>query len=220
MNSGCIGTYDAVGNMTSIPKPADLTDDLTCKYDAWNRLVEVTDGDNTIARYEYDGLGRRIKRHVDDSAPDEPDGTLDDYIHYFYNAAWQVLETRVSASEETGPESLQPLYQYEYSLRYIDAVSGRFKNTDDDWECDDEEIRYLNDANFNVTRIHDGDDGHALRRGDHPRPRLDIPQHVRVQQHPPLHRPRVRRRNRPLPLPPPPLPRPTRPLHQPRSDWV
>jgi len=37
MNNGYIGTYDAVGNMTSIPKPADLTDDLTCKYDAWNR---------------------------------------------------------------------------------------------------------------------------------------------------------------------------------------
>jgi len=26
MNSSCIGTYDAAGNMTSIPKPADLTD--------------------------------------------------------------------------------------------------------------------------------------------------------------------------------------------------
>ncbi len=41
------------GNMTTIPKPANLAAGLTATYDAWNRLVEVKDGATVIARYEY-----------------------------------------------------------------------------------------------------------------------------------------------------------------------
>jgi len=33
MNSDCVATCYAVGNMTSIPKPADLSEDLTCTYE-------------------------------------------------------------------------------------------------------------------------------------------------------------------------------------------
>ena len=73
-----------------------------------------------VAVYEYDGLARRIKKHIDSEAPASPDG-IDVYQHFFYNSAWQVLETRESASENTGPESLQPQYQYVWSQRYIDA---------------------------------------------------------------------------------------------------
>jgi len=54
-----------------------------------------------VAVYEYDGLNRRIKRHLDSESPDEPDG-IDKYVHYFYNTAWQILETRDSNSENTG----------------------------------------------------------------------------------------------------------------------
>ena len=32
-------THDAAGNMTTIPKPADLANGFTLNYDAWNRLV-------------------------------------------------------------------------------------------------------------------------------------------------------------------------------------
>ena len=53
-------------------------------------------------------------------------------MHFFYNQGWQVLETRESASENTGPESLQPKYQYVWSQRYIDAAVLRDENTDTD----------------------------------------------------------------------------------------
>jgi RHS repeat-associated protein len=105
-----------------------------------------------MGRYEYDALGRRVKSHVDSQSPGNPNG-VDAYIHYFYNSGWQELESRVSASENTGPESLQPTYQYVWSRRYIDAPVLRDKNTDADGLCDDERIYYLGDANFNITTL-------------------------------------------------------------------
>ena len=50
------------------------------------------------------------KKHGDSESPASPDG-LDTYVHMFDTGAWQVLETGRSASENTGPESLQPEYQ-------------------------------------------------------------------------------------------------------------
>ena len=81
--------HDAAGNMTTVPKPADLTAGLTLKYDAWNRLVEVTDGTTVVGKYEYDGLNRRILNYRDFV-------DYEVYEHYYYNASWQVLETRAS----------------------------------------------------------------------------------------------------------------------------
>ncbi len=65
------------------------------------------------------------------------------------------METRRSSSENTGPESLQPKYQYVWSLRYIDTAVLRDENTDSDSTCDDGRIYCLADANFNVTTIVD-----------------------------------------------------------------
>ena len=49
-------------------------------YDAWNRLVEVKDGStNVVAKYEYDGLNRRIKKHIDSASPGSPAGGVDTY---------------------------------------------------------------------------------------------------------------------------------------------
>ena len=124
------------------------------KWDAWNRLVEAKDGATVIGVYEYDPLNRRVKRHVDSQAPDNPNG-IDTYIHYFYNSAWQVLETRDTTTESDQPENLQPDWQYVWSPRYIDAPVLRDKNTDADGLCDDERIYYLGDANFNVTTLVD-----------------------------------------------------------------
>ncbi|MBM4092022.1 MAG: RHS repeat-associated core domain-containing protein, partial [Planctomycetes bacterium] len=154
--------HDRAGNMTTVPKPSSLASGLTCKWDAWNRLVEVKDGATVVAVYEYDGLARRVKSHVDSQSPGNPDG-IDAYVHFFYNQGWQELESRVSASENTGPESLQPQYQYVWSQRYIDAPILRDKNTDTDGLCDDERIYYLSDANFNVTTLIDTS-GDALER--------------------------------------------------------
>ena len=97
------------------------------KYDAWNRLVEVRGGGATlVGKYEYDGLHRRIKKHLDSQSPGSPNG-IDKYIHYFYNANWQVIETRESGSENTGPESLQPRFHYIWSLRYVDSPAVRWE---------------------------------------------------------------------------------------------
>ncbi len=154
--------HDRAGNLTTLPKPSSLSSSLTCTWDAWNHLVEVSDSGTVVARYEYDGLARRVKKHLDSQSPDNPDG-IDAYEHFFYNGAWQVLETRRSASENTGPESLQPQYQYVWSPRYIDAPVLRDENTDADGLCDDVRIYYLGDANFNVTTLVDTA-GDALER--------------------------------------------------------
>ncbi len=121
--------HDRAGNMTTLPKPSNLATGLTCTWDAWNHLAEVKEGNTVVARYEYDGLARRVKKHLDSQSPSNPDG-IDAYEHYFYNGAWQVLETRHSTSENMGPESLQPEYQYLWLRRYIDAPMLRAKNTD------------------------------------------------------------------------------------------
>ncbi len=140
--------------MTTIPKPANLADGLTAIYDAWNRLVEVKDGQTVIARYEYDGLNRRITSHIDSGAPPNPTG-IDTYVHYYYNSAWQILETRQSDTPSAQPETLQPKHQYVWSQRYIDAAVLRDENTGTNGLCDDQRLDYLNDANFNVTTLLD-----------------------------------------------------------------
>ncbi len=144
--------HDRNGNMTTIPKPAALADGLTATYDAWNRLVEVKDGATVIARYEYDGLNRRIKSHIDSGAPSNTSG-IDTYVHYYHNSAWQILETRQSDTPSAQPEALQPKHQYVWSRRYIDAPVLRDENTSANGLCDDQRLYYLNDANFNVTAL-------------------------------------------------------------------
>ena len=154
--------HDRNGNMTTIPKPASLADGLTATYDAWNRLVKVKDGEKVIARYEYDGLNRRITSHIDSGAPSNPSG-IDTYVHYYHNSAWQILETRQSDTPSTEPETLQPKHQYVWSQRYIDAAVLRDENTSANGLCDDQRLYYLNDANFNVTALLDTS-GHAVER--------------------------------------------------------
>ena len=154
--------HDRNGNMTTIPKPANLAEGLTATYDAWNRLVEVKDGETVIARYEYDGLNRRIKSHIDSGAPSNPSG-IDTYVHYYHNSAWQILETRQSDTPSAQPETLQPKHQFVWSQRYIDAAVLRDENTGANGLCDDDRLYYLNDANFNVTALLDTA-GDALER--------------------------------------------------------
>ena len=91
--------HDKAGNMTTLPKPSSLATGLTCTWDAWNRLVEVKQSATVVGRYEYDGLGRRVKSHVDSQSPGNPNG-VDAYVHFFYNQGWQELESRVSGERE------------------------------------------------------------------------------------------------------------------------
>ncbi len=97
--------------MTTVPKPSSLANGLTLKYDAWNRLVEVKDGQTVVGKYEYDGRNRRVKKHLDSQSPGSPNG-IDRYEHFYYNGQWQILETRETTTVSDQPESLQPAYQY------------------------------------------------------------------------------------------------------------
>jgi RHS repeat-associated protein len=75
--------------------------------------------------------------------------------------------TRDSESENTGPETLDPVYQYVWSARYIDAPVLRDENKNSDGDCTDapgdERLYYLTDANMNVTCLVDTAGG-ALER--------------------------------------------------------
>ena len=165
--------HSARGNMTTVPKPADMENTYSCTYDAWNRLVEVKDGANVVAHYRYDGLGRRIRKYV----PDNGDWTV---TEYYYSAGWQVLEIRRDdgktrsgdpLSEPTPATTLRE--QYVWSPRYIDAPILRDRETDDNPETGDlgktdsgldERLYYLTDANMNVTAVVDADTGAVVER--------------------------------------------------------
>jgi len=158
--------WSARGNATTIAKPTSPANSYTGAYDSWNMLREVKSGEFIVAKFEYDGLNRRVKKHFDSQPPGNPD-RIDKYRHYFYNAAWQLIETRVTTTEADAPDSLDPEYQYVWSLRYIDAPILRDENKNSDGDCTDagvdERLYYLTDANFNVTCLTDTG-GDALER--------------------------------------------------------
>ncbi|MCA9042060.1 MAG: glycohydrolase toxin TNT-related protein [Planctomycetaceae bacterium] len=136
--------YDAAGNMTTIPKPGDPTGGYTATYDAFNRLVKLEDGANTVAEYEYDGVGQRIVKSVYAS------GTLDHRQHTYYNGAWQPLEVR---KEVSSVEDSDPLEQFVYHPDYIDAPLLRDYDANTDGTAD--RHYYTFDANYNVTAVTD-----------------------------------------------------------------
>jgi len=152
-------TYDAAGNMISGPKPgAETTTELNFVYDAWNRLVKFTDGDeNTIAEYRYDGLGRRIAKIV-------PNGDDWDRTDYLYDEAWQVLEERTDTFEDLEGEggaretpAETPAVQWLWDVRYVDAPVLRWRDADLDSETGylglEETLYACNDANMNLTAL-------------------------------------------------------------------
>jgi RHS repeat-associated protein len=70
-------------------------------------------------------------------------------VDYYYNESWQVLEER-----EDGGEN--PLDQYVWDIRYIDAPVVRFHdgNTDGDYlDAQDNTLYYTQDANMNATAL-------------------------------------------------------------------
>jgi RHS repeat-associated protein len=87
---------------------------------------------------------------------------VDAYRHFYYNAGWQLLETRKTTTETTAPDTLNPECQYVWSQRYIDAPVLRDRDSDDDSETGDlgqegsgldERLYYCTDAQMNVTAL-------------------------------------------------------------------
>ena len=133
--------YSATGNVA--------TDDQgrTLAYDGWNRLAAVQTSDGTeIARYEYDGLNRRIVEQV--GSPTFAAPVRDVY----YSEDWQVLEERVRGASY--------LYntRFIWSPVYVDAMIAR-----DSWSGGrlvsgstdrlDQRVYALQDDNWNTTAI-------------------------------------------------------------------
>ncbi|MFO0929436.1 MAG: SdrD B-like domain-containing protein [Gemmataceae bacterium] len=117
--------YDGNGNMTGDEQGRTLV------YDAWNRLVRVTEDGTTLIAYTHDALGRRVT---------EGNRVL------YYSAAWQVIEER-----ESGIAVVQTVF----SPVYIDALVLRDRDTDGNGTLD-ERLWPQQDANYNVTALLDG----------------------------------------------------------------
>ncbi len=152
-------TYDAAGNLT-------YDGVFAYGYDAWNRLTtihkayrdpstnNVTQG-SLLATYVYDGLNRRVSRHVTNS------GRHDGNAHDFYRD-WQLVETR------GGSDYARQLFVW--GLMYIDelvAISNFTATTPttseltgafDSANSANVEVLYAaHDAMFNVLGVFKGD---------------------------------------------------------------
>jgi RHS repeat-associated protein len=137
-------SYDANGNMTTIPRPDLGTDKaMTATWDAWNRLVKLVDPDtsDTLAEFAYDGRNFRIV------GKSFAGGTLDETRHFYFSDSWQCLEERLDSSSD-------PERQHVWGIRYIDDLVLRDRDTTGNGTLD-ERLYFLPDANWNVTAVVD-----------------------------------------------------------------
>jgi len=135
-------TYDGAGNMLTGPKPGSETSTQKYIYDAWNRLVKVTDGsDVTQLTFGYDARSFRITKGVYTS------GVLSQTRHYYHSDQNQVLEERVDSATT-------PNRQYTWGSRYIDNLVLRTRDTDANGSLD-ETLYALQDANWSITALTD-----------------------------------------------------------------
>jgi RHS repeat-associated protein len=137
-------SYDANGNMTTIPRPDLGTDKaMTATWDSWNRLAKLVDPDtsDTLAEFAYDGRNFRVV------GKSFTGGTLDETRHFFFTDSWQCLEERIDSS--TDPER-----QHVWGVRYIDDLVLRDRDTTGNGTLD-ERLYFLPDANWNVTAVVD-----------------------------------------------------------------
>jgi hypothetical protein len=56
--------YSPAGNMTTMPQPLTPTTSYAGVYDAWNLLVKLASGDNTISEHRYHGANVELYRYV------------------------------------------------------------------------------------------------------------------------------------------------------------
>lgn len=104
---------DGAGNVTLAPQPSSWLAALSFVYDAWNRLVSVSNapsgssGSGTlIATYRYDGMDRRVSNAQATTR------------HYYYTEQWQLVEERVGAGTTADK-------QFVWGLRYPDDLVTR-----------------------------------------------------------------------------------------------
>ncbi len=135
--------HDRAGNMTAVPKPASPADALTATFDAWNRMVKVEDGQNTVAEYAYTPDNRRAVKKT------YTGGVLSETRHFYYTTAWQCIEERIASG---GTIAANPDTQYVWGARYVDHLILRDRDTTANGTLN-ERLYALHDANFNVTAL-------------------------------------------------------------------
>lgn len=139
------GAYSPVGNML-----VDV-DGRTLRYDAWNRLVTVSNSSNTtLARYTYDALNRRVTEQVGTAAA--PNADSQPIRDLYYSDQWQVLEERVRSLATPGIVASTADTRFIWSPVYVDALIARDRNADGTAGLE-ERIYALQDANWNTTAI-------------------------------------------------------------------
>ncbi len=135
-NTGIL--YDRAGNATQMPpdKDGDWSKFYRLKWDAWNRLIEVKDINETVVgTYAYDGTTRRTTKTVS--------GTT---THFYYNDQWRPIEERIDTS--TNAER-----QYLWGNRYRDDLVLRDRDTNGNGTLD--ERLYVTHNYFDPTAILD-----------------------------------------------------------------
>ncbi|MCX7386368.1 MAG: hypothetical protein NTX48_06845, partial [Planctomycetales bacterium] len=114
---------------------------LSAQYDAWNRVVLITNGTQKVSENVYDARGYRIRKDTYTS------GTLTEARHYYYTPGWQVVEERVGTT--TTAER-----QFVWGQRYIDDLILRDRSTANNGTIN--ERRYaMQDGNWNTIAICD-----------------------------------------------------------------
>ena len=125
--------HDAAGNMTSLPQPNDLTDSYDAVWDAWHRLVSLSDSGSVVLEFEYDGNNRRII--VTDSVETR---------HVYYNGQ-QAIEERVGTSSNADQ-------QFVWNLGYVDDLVLRDYDTNGNGTLD-QRLYALTDLRFSVMAL-------------------------------------------------------------------
>jgi RHS repeat-associated protein len=131
--------YDRNGNSTSFPRPLALGSAYTATYDAWNRLVKLADGVDTVQENAYDGQNWRTVTKLYSG------GTLSQTRHQYYSSQWQLVEEREGSA--TTPDR-----QWVWGIRYIDDLVLRERDTDANGSVD-ERLYAMQDPNWNVVAV-------------------------------------------------------------------
>ena len=141
--NGSATGYDLAGNLTS-----DGTFDYT--YDAWDRQVGVATAASTpvpIAKYEFDGLNRRIQETVYNPGLTTVNATTD----FYYNEDGQILQAQEAP---TGKAAVTT--QYVWDISYIDTPIAQIRTSGTYY--------YMTDANHNVTGLVSASTGAVVER--------------------------------------------------------
>ena len=138
-------TYDANGNMTSGSLTTQPAASVTMVYDAWNRLVSVSNASGqVIAQYTYNAMGYRITETYPQGGNGIVAGTVN---NIYYDSSWQAIETRTDGTASSNVTS-----QTVWSAAYINAVVLQ-----DTYSAGviqpNSRLYFLQDANWNTTAI-------------------------------------------------------------------